>query len=137
MQTATCSVDPVRAVLEQDDGFGAITFENDSAPLPIELVTTVRTLCSAPLVLFENSTLDGGESGFDLIIPNLTPPADWLRRLHDLLDTSKRLQAMSQILRGECGDVRATARALRKRSARNRVDPIDVNRIWRGERDGK
>jgi len=70
-----------------------------------------REHSQARLVLFKNNYHED-EAGFDLVIPPLVPPDQWLRDIADVIDRSQVLNA--------------TARAIREQSALLRKDSEDA-----------
>ena len=81
----------VVTIIRANPRFDAIVFEHDTAPLPANIIPTVRQHCDSPLVLFGNPNLvklygtDHEDDAFDLIIPPLTHPAAWLSALRALI----------------------------------------------------
>jgi hypothetical protein len=63
---------------------------------PRDAVALIRAHCSAPLVLFSDSNHTYAGSGFDLVIPNLTPPEQWLHQIAALLEQSRLLRTRTK-----------------------------------------
>jgi hypothetical protein len=112
-----CGADAVHAALVQNQSFSAITFHNDAFPLPDIVVSTARTLSSAPLILFKNPSVCCDDGAFDLVIPSLTPPADWLKSLRAAIEDAHNLRRISMQLRQESMNVRFQTERLRAESA--------------------
>lgn len=132
-----CSASALTEAFAREIAVEAITFQNDSEPLPVAVVTTARMLSDAPFVLLQNPVFDYDEKSFDLIVPNLTSPSTWLKQLQETIAEARKLRAFSQQLCRECADVRAVTRTLRDRAARNRLRPFDPDTIWNGNSDEK
>lgn len=82
---------------------------------------------AAPLILFPGTRRTSVESQFDLIIPALTPPREWLVALNNLVAWSGALRAEATMtqeqagrLREECQRLRANSRMERERSLQER-----------------
>jgi hypothetical protein len=95
MRTASFAVlqseDSVPAILKAilgGDSFSAITFDADIST-PSSVVRAARRLSAAPLVQFENPSVYYDRSYFDLVIPTLTHPSYWLKKLHDVIEASR------------------------------------------------
>lgn len=127
------SLPAIERSLSGGDIFSAVTFHCDLAELPDGMVRATRTFSIAPCILFANPALQLEESDFDLVIPALTPPGVWLKRLRDVIEISCRLHEQSLQLRQDCKDVRAQSQLIRAESSRLRVSPIDADALWRGE----
>jgi hypothetical protein len=76
--------------------------------------------------------VDHDEDAFDLIIPPLTPAAVWLKTLQAVMKDSHRLCKASRRLCEEAADARLKSSKLR-RSIREALRPVDLNRLWRAE----
>lgn len=77
--------------LEYDAEILVILFADEEGEPPLEAVDVVRARCSALLMVFRDSTTLHDEIGFDFIIPNLTPPAEWLRDIASLIERNRRV----------------------------------------------
>src|SRR5579862_1284262 len=129
------SVDGIRSALASGSSFSVITFHNDLVPPSPKAVSTARSLSSAPLILFENPSVDSDERIFDYIIPAQIPPLEWLRSLGEAIERARMSKDVSQQLRAECADARATTRRLREAATENRVKLFDSDSMWHGEAD--
>ena len=125
----------IRAKFAQEESYSAIAFQADRIPVPEGLVREIVAISSAPLVLFANPNADCDEREFDLIIPALTPPAEWLARLQEVIAASRKLHEYSQRLREVSISAHAHTFAPGEISAGVRVSPIDQNESWRGARE--
>lgn len=106
------SLESIRNAFADGDSFSAVVFHCDVVPLQPAAVHETRSLSAAPLVLFQNPTVDCVDHGFDLVIPVLTPPATWLTKLEELIQESYQLQQRAQLLRQDCESERARSHAL-------------------------
>jgi hypothetical protein len=128
-----CAIGGFRDAFAEARLISAITFGNAFHSPLLEAASTARTLSAAPLVLFEDPAIKCHEHAFDLVIPAHTPPADWLRSLEELIEESRKLQELSRQMCEDCAATRASTRALRALSARNRISPIAGQDLWRGK----
>ncbi len=96
------------STLRQDRTEAVVISTHDAAHIS-EVVAVSRSLSPAPLVLFEGAGMPYDTSAFDLVIPPLTPPADWLGKFDQLLQ--KTIENTARSL-----SVRETSAALRKQS---------------------
>jgi hypothetical protein len=131
-----CSVDGVRGALAGNENFSALAFHVDVDPIPDGVLTVARSLAS-PLVLFESPGVEYDPQSFDLIIPTQTPPLTWLQCLQAVIRNSQELRTSSRQLRNNSAVVRSDFRAICATIHRQLVSPIDVDSIWRGDRDKK
>ena len=123
----------IHAAFDHGDIFSAVVFHSDFHAPPQIIVHEARTLSAAPFVLFQNPTIGFDAAEFDLVIPVLTPPAIWIKKLSDVIEASIQLRDFSTRLREECQAVRSRSVSLREQFARNRLCPIDPATPWRGE----
>jgi hypothetical protein len=65
----------------QDNQAAAVVFTGQNENERKEAVTLARSQSSAPLILFEASNSPTDEADFDLVIPPLTPPQEWLDKI--------------------------------------------------------
>ena len=79
--------------LETGNEILVILFCDQEGHLPDDIVAVTRARCSAPLVLFRDSSGVEASSEFDFIIPNLTPPADWLRDIAAQIERNRCSQS--------------------------------------------
>lgn len=122
----------IDSAFEQHKDYSAVVFQNDIAAVPENVVATIRSHCEAPLVLFQNPTISSNDEGFDLVIPALTAPDVWLRKLNEAIQTSGDTRERSRRLRSDCADVRSGSQSLRPESSTNRNPLIDADALWRG-----
>jgi hypothetical protein len=73
-----------------------------------QVVTLTREHSRARLVLFDNSYDDTDEGAYDLIVPPLTPPREWLREIADLIERSQNSFAASTAIREQSARARQT-----------------------------
>lgn len=131
-----CSIPAIHTAFDREEDYSAVVFHNDIAAVLEDTVREARDLSDAPLVLFQNPTIICDDGEFDLVIPALTPPDIWLEKLRELIQTSREICEDSHQLRQECAVIQSQSRALRLRSVRNRVSPIDPDALWRGDDTG-
>lgn len=90
-------------------------------------ISLARSRTSAPLILFPGTRRTYVESRFDLIIPALTPPGEWLVDLNNLVAWTVALRSEPTItdeqaarVREYCQKLRAKSRLERERSLQQR-----------------
>jgi hypothetical protein len=125
-----CSIDRVRQVLAKSNNFAAVTFHNDLVAPASEVVTTVRELSRAPLILFRNPLVDCDDWLFDLVISVPTPPEVWASSLGTAIREEHHLRERSQKLPQDCATLRDVARSLRGTSVRNHIGPINYDSFF-------
>jgi hypothetical protein len=76
--------------LESDAEILVIVFSDEERETPLEAVDAARARCSAPLIVFRDSATLHDAAGYDFTIPNLTPPAEWLKDIAALIEENRR-----------------------------------------------
>jgi len=71
----------LRSALLDSRQTDAVVFSTQDEAERKEAITLARSESSAPLILFETSNGPSDEANFDLVIPPLTPPQEWLAKL--------------------------------------------------------
>ncbi|HEX5282579.1 MAG TPA: hypothetical protein VFW30_00535 [Bryocella sp.] len=87
-----CSVDSLRALLKEEDSISAVAFNNDIASPADAVVSTARELCDAPLILFENGSVECDDERFDVVIEVPTAPSVWADTLRRTIEGSRGLR---------------------------------------------
>jgi hypothetical protein len=134
-----CSIAPIRDTLTRKEAIDAIVFQTEGDMFAPAILTTVRFLSKAPLVLFQHALTVFERDTFDLIIPPITPPVVWLQELADEIKASRRLQTLSRELCKQASAVCSHSQRTREMAARNCMSPINPDALWRGgsvERSG-
>jgi hypothetical protein len=99
----------------------AVLLEEEPKVLVEAAVFLTRSRSTASLILFR-SEVDGFEtSDFDLVIPSLTPPEEWLNEIATLLQRSRAIRAESQVIREESLSLRQGSAAVRKAVSEERA----------------
>ena len=75
------SILKLRSVLQEPGQASAVLFTGQDEKDRKEAVTLAREQSCAPLILFDGLNRAGNESDFDLVIPPLTPPQEWLAKI--------------------------------------------------------
>jgi hypothetical protein len=91
----------LEAVFDSSCPAEAVLMTDHEGKLPQDAITLTRSRSLAPLILFRDSNHSYAESAFDLVIPSLTPPGQWLEQIALLLEESRVLRAKSVLLRAE------------------------------------
>jgi hypothetical protein len=98
----------------------AIIISDDDIRLSRDAITLVRSRSHSPLVLFQSVPDHYDESQFDLVIPVLTNPRDWLQELTALVEQSRALCESSKLLHAESALLRKTSSEVREKSLTER-----------------
>lgn len=118
----------------------AIVMAEANASSMERAISLARSRTSAPVILFPGTRRTNLEARFDLIIPALTPPREWLLDLNNLIAWSGALRSEATItqeqaarLREECEKLRAHSRMERERSLqeRYRMDQFLETQLWK------
>ena len=115
------SFDDLAATLESADKAAAVLMTDYYGQLPEDAIALTRSRSAALLILFRDSNLACADSSFDLVIPSLTPPAQWLTQIADLIDRSQPLNSNSQP--AETGASRQQAIFFQRDADETRQDP--------------
>jgi hypothetical protein len=114
--------------------------ENDEIE-PGEAVSLVRSHCTSPLVLFQGANPVIETSEFNLVVPPLTEPKEWLFGIALLIaesrairDRSRRLREASASLRTEVAEAREKTQLEYERARQELARNAD---LMRGIRDKK
>lgn len=95
------SVAQLRAALRSTQEAGAVVITQIDDQASRCAVSITRSTSTVPLVLFPWRTSCNFESEFDLVIPALTPPEQWLCEVAELIDRSLAIRARSQVIRAQ------------------------------------
>jgi hypothetical protein len=79
-------------------------------------VRLARSCSHAPLILFRDGNDEGDKSEFDLVIPALTPPSEWLEAIATVIERCRALCADSKSLREPSALFLQHSRAVRQNS---------------------
>jgi hypothetical protein len=91
------------AALDSGSEVTAVLMTDRGGHLPQAAIDLTRSRSSALLILFRDSNLARANSSFDLVIPSLTPPEEWLTQIADLIEQSRLLDSNSQPPNAELG----------------------------------
>jgi hypothetical protein len=80
------SLNQLRAALETADVPDAVLMGDCDGAIASEVTAIARDHSARVMVLFRNDNLALEGSGFDLIVPCLTPPEVWLEQLDVLIE---------------------------------------------------
>lgn len=89
------SLDQLQAKLEQLSDIEAIFVTELEDPVPEDAVIVARAYSGAPVILFRSSMRALDESRFDLVIPTLSRPSDWLMDVNAVLAKKRRFRVHS------------------------------------------
>jgi hypothetical protein len=102
----------------------AVLLEEEPKLLVEAAAFLTRSRSAASLILFR-SEVDSFKAGdFDLIIPSLTPPDEWLTEIATLLERSRTIRMNSQTLHKASSSLRQDSAALRKVVSEERARSI-------------
>ena len=79
------SLSQLRATLETGQPPDAVLMSDGDGVAPSDAIAIARHHSSHLVVLFRNSNLEYEDSGFDLVVPCLTPPEVWLNEVDALI----------------------------------------------------
>ena len=79
----------LRFALEKEDEPAAVIVAEPRRRGPTEAVSLIREHTRAPLILFQNMVQSYSESDFDLVVPVLTYPGEWMYTLCALINRSR------------------------------------------------
>jgi len=75
------SIRDLRQKLMASAGVDAVIMVEDIVSIPPEAIIAAKSYFDGPLVLFESRYPAENEHAFDLRVPNLTEPNEWLQRI--------------------------------------------------------
>lgn len=78
-----------RSALTSDSRVDAVIVEGDDWLLIDSFISMVRSLSSAPLILFWDNEAPADQPGFDLVVSQLTSPSEWLRLVTTLIRSER------------------------------------------------
>ncbi len=109
------SIAQLRTALESTQEAGAVVMTRIEDLAPRFAISITRATSAAPMVLFPGRASSILEPEFDLVVPALTPPEQWLSEMAALIDRSFAIRAHSQVVRAQSALLRQeTDRAIRK-----------------------
>jgi hypothetical protein len=94
----------------------AVAIAEDDEIEPDEAVSLVRSHCTSPLVLFQAANPTFQTSEFNLVVPSLTDPQEWLNGIASLIAESRAVRERSRRLREASASLRAEAVAAQDKS---------------------
>jgi len=103
------SIAQLHAALQSTLMAGAVVMSEIDDLAPRRAVSIVRTISTAPLVLFPGRASSILEPEFDLVIPALTPPEQWLGEMAELIDRYFANRIRSQALKAQSAALREQA----------------------------
>lgn len=119
------SVFQLRKALLSDGETDAVLMANSPEDVSLDAIAVARSYSTARLILFRDVIADTQEEDFDLVIPPLTPPIQWLNDIAILIERSRALRVSSaelmrksEILRMQSAVARQKSEEERARSAR-------------------
>ena len=80
------SMNQLRNQLEMEAALDAVILSDGDETSPHEALAIARKHSSNPVILFRSNTKSYEDSGFDLIVPCLTPPEVWLNDVDTLIE---------------------------------------------------
>lgn len=75
--------------LSAGDSVEALLFSDGEGISPEAALAVAKALSSLPSILFRSTTQTYEESGFDLVVPSLTPPDVWLNDVDTLIERTR------------------------------------------------
>jgi hypothetical protein len=88
------------AVLSGSEEVDAVVFAENDGDVPRGAILLIRTKSTAPVILFESKDRNYGNSEieFDLVVPAVSNPAQWLRDVERVVEQSLRRRWKSAAL---------------------------------------
>lgn len=111
------SLEHLRFIFNRTPLPAAIVMAEHRADAHHDAIAFVRSHPPVPLVLFQSAIWSDDESQFDLVIPPLTPPDEWLEKIAALIKRTQAMLATSQ-------QVREQSAVIRKEAAASRLDSV-------------
>jgi hypothetical protein len=80
------------AILSRPEEVDAVVFAENDGDVPRGAILLIRTTSTAPVILFESKDRNYGNSEveFDLVVPAVSNPAQWLRDIERVVERSLR-----------------------------------------------
>src|SRR5579871_2860155 len=100
--------------LKAHDDPEAIFLTESEVHQPEDAATLARESTLAPVILFRTGTVSRSEADFDLIVPTLASPQEWLHDVQTLIDCSRKIRARSQALIQQSARLRMESSAVRQ-----------------------
>jgi hypothetical protein len=110
------SVAQLHAALQARDEADAVVLTESDGAVPEDAVSLARSSSTAPLILFPSRNVHYDESDFDLVVPVLTPPEQWLDDIATLIERCRDIRMRSQCLREQSTQLRHESAALARKS---------------------
>jgi hypothetical protein len=108
------SIPELRSALEKKRQTAAVVMTGSRGTTGRTAIRLTRSCSRAPLILFPDGNNDGDKSEFDLVIPALTPPQEWLEAIASLIKRSRALCADSKSLREQSALLQQQSRIVRQ-----------------------
>jgi hypothetical protein len=70
----------------------AVVLSENGTEHVVEAASLSRSITLAPIVLFKDAASFRDDSTFDIVIPALTPPAQWLERIAEVIKHNHTLR---------------------------------------------
>jgi hypothetical protein len=111
----------------------AVLMTEDPRASRREAISLVRSYSPAPLILFQTVGPTFDEPEFDLVIPVLTPPREWLEKIAATIEHSRSIIADSKLVREQSVALRLESSITRQRAVfereqsareRSRIDAL-------------
>jgi hypothetical protein len=90
----------LRAVLANVAAVDAVLMCDSDGVSPREAVAAAQARSPLPVIFFRNANIASEESGYDLVVPCLTPPQVWLNDVEALIERS-RAESRAEAVFGE------------------------------------
>jgi hypothetical protein len=103
-----------------DDPAAVVMSEAREVARRRDAITLVRSRSLAPLILFQSHTYTDDEPEFDLVIPVLTPPKEWLEKIAATIERSRSLLSDSRSIRQQSAFLVRESSAIRQESVLER-----------------
>ena len=88
------SIRDLRQKLMASTDVDAVIMVEDIVSIPSEAIIAAKSYFHGPLVLFESRCAAENEHVFDLRVPNLTQPSEWLQRIQAVIGNYTRARSV-------------------------------------------
>jgi len=93
------SIGELRERLIRRGHVDAVVMVEDIVSIPQEAITAAKSYFEGPLVLFEARAQSRQRESFDLCVPALTSPYDWIAQIEALIDRADPAPAPHPVVR--------------------------------------
>lgn len=112
---------------ELREGIAAILVNEDGIAAESVTPEAVDPDHVLPRILFKSLYAVVSPETYDLVVPNLSSPSDWLPKIQELITKSLEIRAQAQAIQQESATLRESSRRLREESQLVREESKTIN----------